>query len=96
MLHAAAMSMTGVTTADLGDRAQQTGPVVVALIIDQGPGPVERRRPDIIRVPGNHVTGRIADRAVDTLDPGVGGLAFWAVREPNCSKYSLLGQFIFY
>ena len=55
MLDATAMGVTSVATPGLGHGAQQTRPVTVTLVIDQGPGPVQRRRTDIIRVPGDDV-----------------------------------------
>ena len=46
----------------------------VAHVVDQRPGAVERRRAEIVLVPGHHVAGRIADAAADAFDAGVGGL----------------------
>ena len=45
---------------------------IVARVIIECPGALQRRWAEIIRVAGDRVAGRIADRAIDTFDTGAG------------------------
>src|ERR1051326_9282891 len=49
-------------------RREAFGIGAVAHVVDQRPGAVERRGPEIIGVPAHAVAGRIADAAIDAFD----------------------------
>src|SRR5439155_1463840 len=80
---AAHVRVAGMAAGIAGDRAQALDRRPVALILDQGPGAVERRRAEIIRIPGDDVAGAVAHAAADAFDPrihlpsvcGIGGYA---------------------
>ncbi len=44
----------------------------IARIIHQGPGAVERRRPQIITIPGHNIAGSVADGAADAFNARIG------------------------
>ena len=69
---AALMAVAGVAAGVAGDGEEALGLASIAHVVDERPGPVQRRRPEVIRVPGDDVAGRVADAAADALDGGVG------------------------
>src|SRR2546430_1655693 len=71
--------MTGVAAAVGGYRREALRIAGVALVVDQGPGAVERGRAQIVGVPAHRVAGRIADAAIDALDAGIRRAAGGAV-----------------
>src|SRR5580700_11416900 len=74
------MRMTEMTAGAGGDRVHARGVALVAHVVDERPGAVERGGPEIIGIPRHHVAGGMADAAADALDAGVGGLALRARR----------------
>ena len=77
---AAHMGVAGLAAVAAGHRVEPRRLALVAHVVDQRPGAVERRRAEIIRVPRHHVAGRIADAAADAFDAGVGRLPFGRCR----------------
>src|SRR5688500_3974282 len=55
--------------------AQALEPRRVPHVVHERPGAIERRRPEVIRIPLHHVARRVAHAAADALDAGVGELA---------------------
>ena len=73
-LGAVHVAVAGVAAGAAGHRVDAGVVARVAHVVDQRPGAVERRRTEIILVPGHHIAGRMADAAADAFDAGVGGL----------------------
>ena len=47
----------------------------IPFVLDQRPGAVERRRAEVIRIPGHHVAGAVAHAAADAFDPRIVNLS---------------------
>src|SRR5690242_17201071 len=62
-LAAAHMRMTGVAAGVASNRPQSLAIGDVAHIVHQGPGAVQRRGTEVIRIPGNDVARAVADAA---------------------------------
>src|ERR1700736_2966658 len=69
------MRVTEMTAGAGGDRVHARGVALVAHVVDERPGAVERGGPEIIGIPRHHVAGGMADAPADALDAGVGGLS---------------------
>src|SRR3546814_7971893 len=54
------------------DRRKMALAVAVPRIVDQRPGAIQRRWPEVIRVPADDVAGGIADGAADAFDADIG------------------------
>src|SRR5207249_5165604 len=82
-LGAAHVGVAGMAAGVAGDRAKALALHHIALVLDQRPGAVERRRTEIIRVPRDDFAGAVAHAAADAFDPridlppvcGIGGYA---------------------
>src|SRR5438552_14209149 len=59
---------------------QPRGLRAVALVLHQRPRPVQRRRAEIFRVPGDDIAGAVAHRTADAFDAGVDRLAGLGIR----------------
>src|SRR5690606_30770149 len=79
-LGAAHMGVTGVATGITGHRSETLCARPVAHVVHQGPGAIERRRPEVARIPAHHVARGVAHAAADTLDAGVDLLALLRLR----------------
>ena len=64
--------MASVTAAGAGDGLKAGDIAAVAFVVDQRPGPGERRRAQIVRVPAHRIAGRVAYAAIDAFDGSVG------------------------
>src|SRR4029079_1043255 len=80
VLLARLVRVTRVTTAVSGHRREALRVAGVALVVDQGPGAVERGRAEIVGVPAHRIARRVADAAIDALDAGIRRAARRAVR----------------
>ena len=69
--HRAARVETLLWTAQRASAAVLAICVAVALVLDQGPGAVERRRAQVLRIPRHHVARGVAHGAADALDAGI-------------------------
>ena len=63
--------MAGMAARIAGYRIQPFAARAISRIIHQGPGTVERRRAEVILVPGHDIAGSIADRAADAFNARV-------------------------
>ena len=73
---AALLGMAGKAAVVAGHGPKPGRPIAVAGIVDQSPGPVERRRAQVTGLPGDDVAGGVSDAAADAFDAGVGVVAF--------------------
>ncbi len=64
--------MAGMATRIARHRIQPFTSRAIPRIIHQGPGAVERRRPQIIAIPGDNIAGSVANGAANTFNPGIG------------------------
>src|SRR5262249_18157869 len=72
--------VAGVAAAGSRDRLQTLGVCAVANVVDERPRAIERRRPEIARIPAHGIAGGVAYAAIDAFDGGVGGDARGTVR----------------
>src|SRR5688500_8019175 len=70
-LGATHVRMAAVAAGVARDGAQALELSRVALGLPQSPGPVERRRPQIVPIPGDHLARAVADPAADAFDAGI-------------------------
>src|SRR3989441_13251719 len=63
-----------------GDRAQALERPPVTLVLDQRPGAVERRRAEVVRIPGDDVAGAVAHAAANAFDPRIHLLSVRRIR----------------
>lgn len=63
--------MAGMATGIARHRIQPFAAHAITRIIHQSPGAVERRRPQIIAVPGHNIAGSVADGAANAFNAGI-------------------------
>jgi len=64
--------MAGMATGIARHRIQPFAARAITRIIHQSPGTVERRRPQIIAIPGDNIAGSVANGAADAFNAGIG------------------------
>ena len=67
-LGAAHVGMAGVAAGVARHRREPRPVAGVAYVVDQGPGAVQRRRPEVVGVPGDDIARAVAHPAADALD----------------------------
>lgn len=63
--------MAGMAARIARHRIQPFTPRAITRIIHQGPGAVERCRPQIIAIPGDNIAGSVANGAADAFNAGI-------------------------
>src|SRR5205807_6632262 len=74
------MTVTGMAPGIACDGAQALVIAVIAHVVDQAPGAVERGRAEILGIPRHYVAGGVADAAADAFDGGIRRLALARLR----------------
>ena len=64
--------MAGMAARIARHRIQPFTARAITRIIHQGPGAVERRRAQVIAIPGNNIAGSVANGAADAFNAGIG------------------------
>ena len=63
--------MAGMAARIARHRIQPFAACAISRIIHQGPGAVERRRAQVIAIPGNNIAGRVTNGAADAFNAGI-------------------------
>ena len=63
--------MAGMAAGIARHRIQPFTPRAITRIIHQSPGAIQRRRPQIIAIPGDNIAGSVANGAADALNAGI-------------------------
>jgi len=64
--------MAGMAAGIARHRIQPFTARAITRIIHQGPGTIQRRRPQIIAIPGDNIAGSVANGAADAFNAGIG------------------------
>lgn len=64
--------MAGMATRIARHRIKPFATRAIPRVIHQGPGTIQRRRPQIIAIPGDNIAGSVANGAADALNAGIG------------------------
>src|ERR1051325_2348437 len=73
-LGAAHVCVTSMAPGITGDSAQPCHSFCIAHVADERPCAVERRWPQVVRIPAHYIARGVAHPAADALDTGVSGL----------------------